>query len=160
MASVQLNKEQTAAYSAIREKKNIFITGPGGVGKSHLIHYIINKSIESVCFEEDGIDYSKENFKKTHIGLTALTGCAAILLGRFAKTLHSWAGIGLGNGTVKDLCTKIKKNKTAEKNSVAIAKKMTQQQLAKAKKLAQDCLASNFKNCLIADSIPRKKTKN
>lgn len=116
MASVQLNKEQTAAYSAIREKKNIFITGPGGVGKSHLIHYIINKSIESVCFEEDGIDYSKENFKKTHIGLTALTGCAAILLGRFAKTLHSWAGIGLGNGTVKDLCTKIKKNKTAEKN--------------------------------------------
>jgi ATP-dependent DNA helicase PIF1 len=116
MALIKLNKEQTDAYNAILEKKNIFITGPGGVGKSHLINYIINKSIESVCSEEDGIDYSKENFKKTHIGLTALTGCAAILLGRFAKTLHSWAGIGLGNGKVSDLCTKIKKKHAVLKN--------------------------------------------
>jgi ATP-dependent DNA helicase PIF1 len=116
MNKIELNKEQTAAYNAIHEKNNILITGPGGAGKSHLIHYIINKSIESVCVEGETPKYTKDEFKKTHIGLTALTGCAAILLGRFAKTLHSWAGIGLGAGTVKDLCTNIKKNQVAYKN--------------------------------------------
>ena len=38
-----LNKDQKTAYNTILEKKNILITGPGGAGKSHLIHYIINK---------------------------------------------------------------------------------------------------------------------
>jgi ATP-dependent DNA helicase PIF1 len=111
-----LNNEQLRAYHAIKDNKNILITGPGGVGKSHLINYIINKSIEAACLPGEEPQYTKESFRKTHIGLTALTGCAAILLGPFAKTLHSWAGIGLGNGTVKDLCTKIKKNPVATKN--------------------------------------------
>jgi ATP-dependent DNA helicase PIF1 len=36
------------------------------------------------------------------------------LLNCKAKTLHSWAGIGLGNGTIEQLITKIKKNKFAK----------------------------------------------
>jgi ATP-dependent DNA helicase PIF1 len=111
-----LNKDQKTAYNTILEKKNILITGPGGAGKSHLIHYIINKSIESVCRENELPKYTKDEFKRTHIGLTALTGCAAILLGPFAKTLHSWAGIGLGVGTVSELCKNINKNQVAKKN--------------------------------------------
>jgi ATP-dependent DNA helicase PIF1 len=56
--------------------------------------------------------HSYSRFKDIHV--TALTGCAAVLLNCKAKTLHSWAGIGLGNGTIEQLVNKIKKNKFAK----------------------------------------------
>lgn len=51
------------------------------------------------------------SWKSIHV--TAMTGCAAILLNCKATTLHSWAGIGLGNGTIETLVNKIKKNSFA-----------------------------------------------
>jgi ATP-dependent DNA helicase PIF1 len=83
--------EQIAAIQAIREGKSIFLTGPGGTGKSHLI-----KSLHDL-------------FPEKQISLTALTGCAALLIGCGAKTLHSWAGIGLGKGTVSYHALNIRK---------------------------------------------------
>ncbi len=95
---MELSPEQKLAFDKYVEGHNIFITGPGGSGKSALIK-IINQHA-----------YSK--FKDIHV--TALTGCASILLNCKAKTLHSWAGIGLGNGTIEDLIFKLKRNKFAK----------------------------------------------
>lgn len=57
--------------------KNIFMSGPGGTGKSFLIEII-----KKICFKTNKI-----------CQLTALTGCAALLIN--AKTIHSWSGIGI-----------------------------------------------------------------
>jgi ATP-dependent DNA helicase PIF1 len=97
---MELSVEQQLAFDKFVEGKNVFITGPGGSGKSALI-----KKIWKYCLS---------NEKK--VSVTALTGCAAILLDCKATTLHSWAGIGLGNGSLDDIVTKILKNKNKKKN--------------------------------------------
>jgi ATP-dependent DNA helicase PIF1 len=90
---MELSKEQQIAFDNYILGKNIFVTGPGGSGKSELIKKIYNHAIE--------------NYKE--INVCALTGCAAVLLGCKAKTLHCWAGIGLGKSSIQDTITKIKK---------------------------------------------------
>lgn len=74
---MQLSSEQQHAYDLYEQGKNIFLTGPGGTGKS--------KWIQMVAASRKGIQ------------VCAMTGCAAILLECNAKTVHSWAGIGLGD---------------------------------------------------------------
>lgn len=86
--------EQREAFEAIEAGESIFITGPGGTGKSFLIREIVD-------------EIPKRTGKV--VAVTAMTGCAALLLGRFAKTLHSWAGIGLGRGTPQSLAQGIRK---------------------------------------------------
>lgn len=92
---MELSREQQIAFDKYVQGHNIFITGPGGAGKSELIRMI----------------YKHANSRFKDIYVTALTGCASILLNCKAKTLHSWAGIGLGNATIEQLIMKIKKNK-------------------------------------------------
>lgn len=92
---MELSKEQQFAFDKYIQGHNIFITGPGGSGKSELIKKIYNHSCSVM----------------KNINVTALTGCAAILLNCKAKTLHSWAGIGLGSGTIDQLIKKINSNK-------------------------------------------------
>ncbi len=93
-----LNVTQRAAYDAIAAGRSIFLTGPGGTGKSYLLK-LLNDELP------------KSNGKT--IALTALTGCAALLLHPKAKTLHSWAGIGLGRDSVPLLVSAIRKNRRA-----------------------------------------------
>jgi ATP-dependent DNA helicase PIF1 len=88
------SKEQRDAFEAVLEGKSIFLTGPGGTGKSFLIRHIVD-------------EIPKRTGKV--IFTTAMTGCAAILLGRFAKTLHSWGGIGLGKSPSHVLAQNIRK---------------------------------------------------
>jgi ATP-dependent exoDNAse (exonuclease V) alpha subunit len=57
---------------------NVFLTGAGGVGKSHLTRIFIEQAQE----------------RGRPIDVTASTGVAAILVG--GSTIHSWAGIDLG----------------------------------------------------------------
>ena len=95
---MDLSREQQIAFDKYVQGHNIFITGPGGAGKSALIKMINQHAVS--------------RFKSIHV--CALTGCAAVLLNSKAKTLHSWAGIGLGNGPIDQLVTKIKKNKFAK----------------------------------------------
>jgi len=83
-----LSTEQKEAYDAVMRGESIFLTGPGGTGKSHLIG-LIAQSVPSLA-------------------ITAMTGCAAVLLGHGAKTFHSWAGIGLGKDTAEFIAKKMK----------------------------------------------------
>jgi hypothetical protein len=76
-----LNEEQQLALDSVVDGHNVFITGGAGVGKSYLVSYIV------------------ENTK--NIAVTAMTGCAALLIG--GTTLHSHLAIGLA----KDPATKL-----------------------------------------------------
>lgn len=69
--------------------KNIFLHGPGGTGKTYTIKKIAEK-------------YDKYSY------LTATTGVAAVTIG--GMTLHSYAGIGIGNDTDKNLLSRVMRN--------------------------------------------------
>jgi ATP-dependent DNA helicase PIF1 len=94
------SNEQQIAYNKYINGQNIFITGPGGTGKTALIRHI----------------YQDAHKKGKDIQVCALTGCAAVLLECKAKTVHSWASIGLGNGPIEKTVNKIMKNRYAKAN--------------------------------------------
>jgi ATP-dependent DNA helicase PIF1 len=89
----ELNAEQSVAFEAVMAGKSIFITGPGGTGKSFLLQALYR-------------NYKRITGKS--LAVTAMTGCAALLLGPWAKTLHSWAGIGLGRTPVDSVVSYIR----------------------------------------------------
>jgi uracil-DNA glycosylase len=95
---MDLNEAQTAAFQAVKSGRNIFLTGPAGSGKSFLLQTILKWGAVT----------------GKHIAVTALTGCAALLLGFSAKTLHSWAGIGLGRDTAEKLAEAVKRSPSSK----------------------------------------------
>lgn len=98
--SHELKNEQKLVFNKYIAGENIFITGPGGTGKTYLIKTIVN--------------HAKENNKVYKV--CALTGCAAILLMCNATTLHAFAGIGLGTGTIEEVVNKVIKNRKKKCN--------------------------------------------
>jgi ATP-dependent DNA helicase PIF1 len=97
---MEFSKEQQTAFKKYLDGKNIFLTGPGGTGKSALIRYI-----------------QKDAYKKCiDLQVCALTGCAAVLLECKAKTIHSWASIGLANAPIDTIVNRIMKNRYAKKS--------------------------------------------
>jgi ATP-dependent DNA helicase PIF1 len=91
------------AFRLYQNGANIFITGAGGTGKSTLIRRIIE-------------DAKLRGYDDAEIAVTALTGCAAILLDCGARTLHSWAGIGLCNSNDDRVIASVLNNKRVKKN--------------------------------------------
>ena len=74
-----MNLIQQSIFDSYLDSENIFMTGPGGTGKSYLIKQIYSHAIE--------------NGRK--ICVTALTGVAGLILDCNATTIHTWAGVGL-----------------------------------------------------------------
>jgi len=89
-----MDEDQRRAVDLALSGKSFFLTGAGGTGKSYTIRSIIE------ALNKQGKD----------VALTAMTGCAALLLGKGAKTLHSWAGIGLGKEDVNTILMKLRKS--------------------------------------------------
>jgi ATP-dependent DNA helicase PIF1 len=77
-----LSNDQQYAFNKFVNGENLFVTGPGGTGKTELIKHIVN--------------YAKS--ENSNIQVCALTGCAACLLNCEARTVHSFFGIGLAKG--------------------------------------------------------------
>jgi len=87
-----MNEKQQYVFDKVRQGHNIFLTGEPGTGKSYTIHAII--------------EWAQKNAAK--IGITGMTGVAAVLIG--GVTLHSFLGIGLGQGSIDSLVIKARKN--------------------------------------------------
>jgi ATP-dependent DNA helicase PIF1 len=90
-----LSEEQSHAFDLYSQGKNVFLTGPGGTGKSFLIKTMIE-------------DAKKRN--KACV-VCALTGCAAVLLECNATTIHSWSGIGMMNSDDEVIVRRISQKK-------------------------------------------------
>jgi len=103
MSNIALSLDQQYAFSRFRSGHNIFVTGPGGTGKTRLIQHVVN----------DMNDRGKK------FQVCALTGCAALLLQCGAKTIHSWSGIRIAKGSTADIVNRILRTRkvvTAWKN--------------------------------------------
>lgn len=87
--SIKLNEKQNYAYNLMAQGTNIFITGPGGVGKTALIKL-----------------FTKVYSKSKIIAVTSTTGTSALLIN--GTTIHSYLGIGFGTNTVESITNKIK----------------------------------------------------
>jgi ATP-dependent DNA helicase PIF1 len=110
-----LTQEQKEVVNELLHSNNIALLGAAGCGKSYLLS-ILYQEFPGLKRRYLQAYHPDTHPKITRIQICALTGCAALLLGHKAKTLHSWAGIGLGKGTAGELYTKIRRNTKAMKN--------------------------------------------
>ena len=94
-----MNKHKEIFKSYLNEE-NIFITGPGGTGKTYAIKQIYEHAISN----------------NKRICVTALTGVASVLLDCNATTIHSWSGIGIINKTETQIINKINRSKFYKHN--------------------------------------------
>uniref|UniRef100_A0A6C0CEJ1 HRDC domain-containing protein n=1 Tax=viral metagenome TaxID=1070528 RepID=A0A6C0CEJ1_9ZZZZ len=92
---IEFSKEQIRAIETADSGANVFISGPGGTGKSLLIKHFIER-------------YSK--FKR--LSVCALTGVAAEILDCNAKTIHSWSSIINQGADIDSLYNIISRNKS------------------------------------------------
>lgn len=87
-----LTDKQQSAFEFMKSGKNVFLTGPGGSGKSYLLKIFIN------WFSN-----------KDKIFVTSTTGLSSILID--GMTIHRYSGIGTGDKDVETLYKKIIKMK-------------------------------------------------
>lgn len=79
--------------SLLLHKHHVLLHGPGGTGKSHLLsqlHLALNQLL---------INHST----------VASTGISAFHLGSFARTIHSWAGVGIADLNSHQLALRVSK---------------------------------------------------
>ena len=92
--SVTLNEQQINCIDAVKNGKNVFITGPGGVGKSLVLQTIIEyfetkfKVKEGKAQNPNGNGTSRESF-----AVVTPTGISATALPH-GQTIHAFSGVG------------------------------------------------------------------
>jgi ATP-dependent DNA helicase PIF1 len=86
---IVLNDRQAYAFKTICGGKSVLLSGEAGTGKTEIIK-----------------KFHRDYFRRLKIGLTSTTGTSALLMG--GTTLHSYLGIGLGNGSVDYLVSMIR----------------------------------------------------
>jgi len=84
---------QTEALDILKLGHNVFLTGPAGSGKTHLLNKYIN--------------FLKDNY--VDVGITASTGIAATHMG--GTTIHSWTGMGIKDSLDKGELEELKSRK-------------------------------------------------
>jgi ATP-dependent DNA helicase PIF1 len=99
MSDIKLTHMQNIALLSMKSGKNVFLTGPGGSGKSFLLKYFIDWYNES----------SEQNQDIQRIYVTSTTGLSSILIN--GMTIHRFSGIGTGEKDVETLYKKIIKMK-------------------------------------------------
>jgi len=90
----------------VTHNKSVFFTGSAGTGKSVLLRELIVRLREKYSRwvpPEDELHWDADG--ASHVAVTASTGIAACNIG--GCTLHSFAGIGLGNEKVEVLIAKV-----------------------------------------------------
>ena len=127
-----MNSIKQKVFDSYLDSENVFLTGPGGSGKSYLIKKIYSHAIE--------------NGKK--ISVTALTGVASLLLECNATTIHTWAGVGI-----------CKKNKEIIINNVLSSKFKLQNWLNTEILIIDEISMMSDKMFDILDTIGRKILK-
>ncbi len=84
--TVNLSANQQKVLECIDQGENVFMTGPGGTGKTFLIQTLVQRYA--------GVK---------NVQVCALTGAAAELLGCRARTIHSWAGVGVSRKSQEEI---------------------------------------------------------
>jgi ATP-dependent exoDNAse (exonuclease V) alpha subunit len=84
---------QAEALDILKLGHNVFLTGPAGSGKTHLLNKYIN--------------FLKDNY--VDVGITASTGIAATHMG--GTTIHSWTGMGIKDSLNKGDLEELKSRK-------------------------------------------------
>ncbi|WWD16729.1 hypothetical protein CI109_101160 [Kwoniella shandongensis] len=128
-ADPPLSEQQSRILARILEGESFFFTGSAGTGKSVLLRAIIRTFKENEKKEEDNVEKNWRDYlnddglgrgrksgadvgaevKRWKLGVTASTGMAGVNIG--GSTIHSWAGIGLGDLPAQKLYEKILRNK-------------------------------------------------
>ena len=92
-----LDEKQLNAFQSMLDGKNVFITGPGGSGKSYVIHLFIEYFRKYI---EDEVN---------RIYVTSSTGLSALLIQGI--TIHQFSGLGSATKSIEYYVDRIKKNK-------------------------------------------------
>ena len=97
MNDFSLSIEQEYAFEKFTQGENLFITGPGGTGKTKLIEYLVS--------------YCDKTGRRAQV--CAMTGCATALLppSCHARTFNSFTGIKLARGEMQKIVDMVLKKK-------------------------------------------------
>lgn len=106
--SSSLNADQKAAADYVFAGGNAFLTGAAGVGKSYLLNHLI-RGLRAK--HECGGGAPSHSHGGAVVVVAAATGIAATHIG--GATIHSWAGVMLGQGGARVLVPRVLKNAAA-----------------------------------------------